>query len=77
MTFKTKKFVKGYYHNNNTSYTSYVHSDYSCDVSFDTYEEALKEAKKTVLETKEDVVIYKDYAVVKFPEPSYEVVLLD
>ena len=46
---------------------------YSHEKEFDSYEEAVKAAKKTAAKTKEDVLIYTVDSVVKFPEVDYEV----
>lgn len=44
---------------------------------FDTLEEATEAAKKTVMTTKDDVVIYKIAAVAKFPIEDIKVSVLD
>ena len=50
-------------YNRPSSYTS----DASIEKEFDSYDEAVKAAKKEASKSKEDVVIYKIASVAKFP----------
>ena len=76
MKYATNKLIDRY-ESPSIYYYSSCRGNYSTieEYEFDTFEEAVKEAKKTAAYLKKDVEVWAVIATVKFPEPVLEVVM--